>query len=73
MSEYLKTSNGNVVVSEWISKGISNEVLKVHNTPCPQVTARERNMYLEFNESCLKTTTRYYFYPGLIELNIYIV
>ena len=33
MSKYLKTINGNITVSEWRSKGIYNEVLKVHNTP----------------------------------------
>ena len=52
MSKYLKTINGNITVSEWRSKGISNEVVKVHNTPAPQSSTLERNMYLEFNGSC---------------------
>ena len=73
MSKYLKTINGNVAISEWTSKGISNGVLKAHNTPTPQASARIRNMYLEFNGSCLKTTEKYFFYPDMIELNIYIV
>ena len=30
-------------------------------------------MYLKFDGSCLKTTEKYYFYPELTELNIYIV
>ena len=70
ISKYLKTINGNIAVSEWISKGISNGVLKAHNTPSPQASARKRNMYLEFNGSCLKTTEKYYFYPGMISSNL---
>ena len=73
MSKYLKTINGNVVISEWISKGISNGVLKAHNTPTPRASAQIRNMYLESNGSCLKTTEKNDFYPKLIELDIYIV
>ena len=30
-------------------------------------------MHSEFNGSCLKTTDKYFFYPDLIELNIYVV
>ena len=30
-------------------------------------------MHLKFDGSCLKTTEKYYFYPELTELNIYIV
>ena len=50
-----------------------NGVLKAHNTPTPQASTRIRNMYLEFNGSCLKTTEKYFFYPDIIELSIYIV
>ena len=52
---------------------MSNRVFKVHNTPTPQASVRIRNMNLEFNGSCLKTTEKYDFYPELIESNIYIV
>ena len=41
MSKHLNTINGNITVSEWRFKGISNEVLKVHNTPALQSSALE--------------------------------
>ena len=66
ISKYLKTINDNIAVSEWISKGISNRVMKAHNTPTSQARARIRNIYLKFNGSCLKTTEKYYFYPDMI-------
>ena len=58
MSKCLKTINGNITVSEWRSKGISNEILKAINTPAPQASAPGRNMYLKFNGSCLKTAKK---------------
>ena len=54
MSKYLKTISGDITDSEWWSKGISNEVLKSHNTP----GALKRNMYLKRNGSCLKTVKK---------------
>ena len=32
-----------------------------------------RNTHLKFDGSCLKTTEKYFFYPSLTELNIYLV
>ena len=62
MSKYLKAINGTVAVSEWVSKGISNGVLKAHNNPTPQASVRIRNMYLEYSGSCLKTAEKYFFF-----------
>ena len=58
VSKYLKTISGDITVSEWWSKGISNEVLKSHNTPVPESSALKRNMYLKLNGSCLKTVKK---------------
>ena len=74
MSKYLKTVNGNITFSEWRSKGKSNEVLKSHNTPAPESSALERNMYLKFNGSCLKTVKKLtYVFIGPMTFNAYIV
>ena len=54
--------------------GISNEVLKVHNTPAPQSSALEKNMFLKFNGSCLKTVKKLtYVFKGPMTFNAYIV
>ena len=74
ISKYLKTINGNITVSEWKSKGISNEVLQANNTPAPQASAPGRNMYLKFNRSCLKIVKNLtYVFKGPMAFNAVIV
>ena len=70
MSKYLKIISGDITVSEWWSKGISNEVIKSHNNP----GALKRNMYLKLNGSCLKTVKKLtYVFKGPMTFNAYSV
>ena len=74
MPRYLKKISGLLKVSEFRSKGIYNEVIKPpNNMLAPKMGLEERSMHLKFDGSCLKTTKKYFYFPTLIELNIYIV
>ena len=74
MPKYIKKISGSLKVSEFRSKGIYNEFIKPpNNTLAPKMGPEERNMHLKFDGSCLKTTEKYFYFPTLIELNIYIV
>ena len=54
------------MVMLWFQNGYVKQYHITHNTPSPQASAGERNMYLKFNGNCLKTKTKYYLYPGLM-------
>ena len=42
-------------MSEWKSKGLSNEIIKTRdNTIAPELIYSGKTMYVKFNESCLK-------------------
>ena len=72
--KYLEKNSGSLKTSEFRSKGIYNEVIKPpNNALAPEMGPEGRSMYLKFDRSCLKTTEKYFYYPSLIELNIYIV
>ena len=74
MFMYLKEIGGSGKISGFRPKGIYNEVTKPPNNPlAPEKGPVGTNMHLKFDGSCLKTTEKYYFYPKLTELNIYIV
>ena len=62
MTKYLKMISGTLKISEWTSKGISNEIINnLADTLAPTVGPLGRNMHLEFNVSCFKTTDKYFF------------
>ena len=67
MTDCLKSQNLDL-------KGVHNEVIKPpNNTLAPEMGRERRSMHLKFNGSCLKTTEKYFYFPTLIGLNIYIV
>ena len=54
MYEYLKKI-GNTNISEWKSKGLSNEVFKPpDNRLAPELIYSGEGLYVKFNGSCLK-------------------
>ena len=74
MPKYLKRIGGSLKISEFRSKGIYNEVIKPpNNALAPEMGPGKRYMHLKFDGSCLKTTEKYFHYPSLTELNIYIL
>ena len=61
-------------MSEFRSKGLYNEVIKpTNNVLAPEMGPVGRKMHSKFDRSCSKTTEKYFLYPELTELNIYIV
>ena len=74
MPKYLKKISRSLKVSEFRCKGIHNKVIKPPNKVlAPEMGPERRNMHLKFDGSCLKRTEKYFYFPSLIKLSIYII
>ena len=75
MSKYLKKISKTDKISEWKSKRISSEIINKlpDNTHAPISSTLGRNLYVEFDGSCLKTIDEILYVRELMVLNIYIV
>ena len=55
MYKYLNKISNTDNISEWKSKGLSDEVIKrPNNSLAPKLGYDNKRMYLEFNRGCLK-------------------
>ena len=55
MYKYFKKIGNTDNISEWKSKGLSNEVIKrLDNTLAPELIYSGKRMYVKFNGSCLE-------------------
>ena len=75
MAKYLKRINKDNAISEWMSKGLSSEVLNKYSdkTLVPVSIQLQRHMYLESKGSCLKTADKLLHVPMRMIFNAYIV
>ena len=74
MVKYLKRINKDNAISEWMSKGVSSDVLNKYSgkTLAPVSIQPQRHMYLEFKGSCLKTADKLLDVPMRMLFNAYI-
>ena len=72
MYKYLKKISNTYNISEWKSKGLSDEVIKPpNNSLAPELGYDNKRMYLEFNRGYLKQDQITYSHGKIV--NIYIV